>query len=141
MTRRTRVLAPAVAAILALAGCGGDDASESEAGETPPEAGQLQPTPEPDEEATAQPPAAPTAATPPGSTPGTPGGEQEIEASRAEEIALAAVGGGEVTNTELDDLDDTIPVWKVNVRTSGGELREVSVDRVTGEVLENEVDD
>jgi uncharacterized membrane protein YkoI len=137
MSPRTRVLAPAVAAILALAGCGGDDAAESEAGETPPEAGQLQPTPEPPEEATAQPSGETTAAAPPGST---PGGE-EIEASRAEEIALEAVGGGEVTSTELDDLDDTIPVWKVNVRTSSGELREVSVDRVTGEVLENEVDD
>jgi uncharacterized membrane protein YkoI len=62
-----------------------------------------------------------------------------ISMEQARTIALAAVGGGQVTEVEVDDENNS-PVWKVTVVTSNGTRHRVSVDQRTGAILVNEVD-
>jgi|SRR3712207_1924762 len=67
--------------------------------------------------------------------------EPEVTIDRAEDVALQTVGGGQVLETSVDDIDDVVRVWEVKVLDSEGERREVSVDMATGAVLGNELDD
>lgn len=52
----------------------------------------------------------------------------------ASQIALAAVGGGQVTGVEPDDKEGR-QVWEVKVTLADGSKVKVSVDIATGEVL------
>ncbi|MCV2491794.1 PepSY domain-containing protein [Geodermatophilus sp. YIM 151500] len=73
--------------------------------------------------------------------PAPPAGGPALTAGDAEAIALGAVGGGEVVRMEVDDVDDVLQVWEVALVTTSGERRDVTIDRTTGRVLGNELDD
>jgi uncharacterized membrane protein YkoI len=59
--------------------------------------------------------------------------DDRIPVERAREIAVAAVGGGEVTGVE-SELEHGRLQWKVDV-TSGGTGHDVRIDATTGEVV------
>lgn len=67
--------------------------------------------------------------------------ELEVDLAEAQEIALGVVGGGQVVEAKIDDIDDLPRVWEVTVVTTTGERREVSVDAASGSVVGNELDD
>jgi len=67
--------------------------------------------------------------------------EPEVSLEEAQDIALEAVGGGQVTAAEIEDLDDVAWVWEVDLVTSTGERRTVSVHVTNGSVVGNELDD
>jgi hypothetical protein len=73
-------------------------------------------------------------------SPGSPAAP-EVTAQEAQDIALAAVGGGLIMSTEIEEEDDLFHVWEVVVLTSDGLRREVSVDIADGRVLANDVED
>jgi uncharacterized membrane protein YkoI len=59
--------------------------------------------------------------------------DDRIPVDRAREIAVAAVGGGEVTKVE-SELEHGRLQWKVDVRSSGT-THEVRIDAATGDVV------
>ena len=60
-----------------------------------------------------------------------------IPEAQARAAALAAAGAGAtLSKVEVDDVDDR-PVFKYRIKVAG-DVREVSVDRNTGEVVKNE---
>ncbi|WP_244891676.1 PepSY domain-containing protein [Micromonospora yangpuensis] len=81
----------------------------------------------------------PTATTPAptgtGST-GAPAGAAEISRERAGEIALAAAGGGRITETE-SERENGRPVWSVEI-VNGDTEHEIDVDRENGSVVKAE---
>ncbi len=111
---RIGVVGSAVALTLFAAACGGSDDS----GLSPATAGAP----------------APTAAAPPSAGP-------QLSAQDAEAIALETVGGGQVLNTEVDDVEIKVQVWEVTVVTDGGLHRQISIDMTNGSILGDEVDD
>jgi uncharacterized membrane protein YkoI len=62
----------------------------------------------------------------------------EIKEAEATEIALKEVSG-EVTETEIDEENGTI-IYEFDIKTKSGET-EVSVDGMTGKILEVDVDE
>ncbi|MTK01112.1 PepSY domain-containing protein [Micromonospora sp. CP22] len=79
-------------------------------------------------------PADPTGTPVPPSQPATEGDAVSME--RAVEIALAQVGGGQVTETERDE-EDGRAVWEVEI-VNGDTEHEIDVDRQTGEIVKAE---
>ncbi|MEU6020591.1 PepSY domain-containing protein [Micromonospora sp. NPDC047134] len=69
-----------------------------------------------------------------GATPGS--GQDAVSAERAGEIALAKVGGGQITEVDRDQ-EDNRPVWEVEI-VNGDIEHEIEIDRETGEVLKAE---
>jgi hypothetical protein len=65
----------------------------------------------------------------------------EVTADDAMAIALEAVGGGQVVETDADEFEVVIQVWEITVVGPDGVRRQVSVDMTNGTVLGNEVDD
>jgi uncharacterized membrane protein YkoI len=130
MSARTallRVPVAAAAAALLVAGCGSDEDS--------PTAVTIPPT-----TAAAVTTASTTATTivaAPNTAAPAPGA---VTAAQAGNIALNAVGGGQVIKVEADD-EDNRRTWKVELQTTAGEKRKVSVDQATGQVLKNEAGD
>jgi uncharacterized membrane protein YkoI len=66
-------------------------------------------------------------------TAAAPPTDDRIPVDRAREIAVAAVGGGEVTKVE-SELEHGRLQWKVDVRSSGT-THEVRIDAATGDVV------
>ena len=64
-----------------------------------------------------------------------------MSAEEAVTIALDAVGGGHVVETDVDEFDIPIQVWEVTVVTADGLRRQVSIDMRNGSILSNEADD
>ena len=80
---------------------------------------------------------APSGSAPSGSAPsGSAASAATISADEARAIALEAVGGGEVVETERDD-EDGKQVWEVEVR-AGADEHDVDIDAVGGQVLSTE---
>lgn len=137
MNRRRRALTAVLAAgVLAsgLAACGDDTASP--AGETAPvELAPPASTPSspPSDGTTPEPTATTGTPVPPpidmdDDVAGAPAGERE----RAEEAAVAAVGGGEVVEVDFDNDDAAGPDaerWEIAVRRPDGAAIEVGLDR------------
>jgi ABC-type glycerol-3-phosphate transport system substrate-binding protein len=65
----------------------------------------------------------------------------EVSAEEAVTIALDAVGGGEVQETDVDEFEVVIQVWEVSVVTPEGVRRQVSIDMRNGSIIGNEADD
>lgn len=59
-----------------------------------------------------------------------------ISASKAESIALDSVGGGSVTQCELD-TDDGVKVYEVSVTYNGYEY-DIDIDAISGKIIKNE---
>jgi uncharacterized membrane protein YkoI len=76
-----------------------------------------------------------------GTTPPTSSLETAVTLDEAQDIAMEAVGGGQVLEAEIGDIDDVVRVWEVTVVTQRGERREVSVDVTNGSVVGNVLDD
>lgn len=117
----------AVLVLAALAGCGGSD-DTSTSSSAPPPVTTTAPS-----SAASTPSAAPSTSSSSAST------GNAVRQEQAKTIALKATGGGTVTKVESDD-EDNRQVWKVKVATSGSQKRKVSVDKSTGQVVKNEVD-
>ncbi len=64
-----------------------------------------------------------------------------MSAEEAVTIALDAVGGGEVVETDVDEFDVVIQVWEVTVLAPDGTRHQVSIDMRDGSVVGNEADD
>jgi uncharacterized membrane protein YkoI len=91
--------------------------------------------------------------------PGTPGSLREpaVTAQEAQATALAAVGGGWILETKIEERDDDpdgdrdenadddfeapVDVWEVTIVSTDGLRRTVSVDLTGGKVLDSRVDD
>jgi ABC-type glycerol-3-phosphate transport system substrate-binding protein len=116
---RIRRAGAAVAVALTAAACGG--ASD-----------QPSPSPLPVAATTSSP-----ASTASPSAPAAP----EVSADEAMTIALDAVGGGEVQETDVDEFEVVIQVWEVTVVTPEGGRRQVSIDMRNGSIIGNEADD
>jgi len=101
---------------MTLVGCGGGSAG----GEPPVTTGVTSNSTEPD--------LIPSMTPTPGSS---PEGVTEDEASQ---IALDAVGGGQVTGVVEDDKEG-VPVWEVKITVPDGSTVKVSVNIATGEVV------
>jgi hypothetical protein len=69
-----------------------------------------------------------------------PGVAPEVSAEDAMAIALDAVGGGQVLETDADEFEVAIQVWEITVLAPDGMRRQVSVDMTTGNVMGNETD-
>ena len=65
----------------------------------------------------------------------------EVSAEDAVAIALDAVGGGQVLETDADEFDVVIQVWEVTVLAPDGTRHQVSIDMRDGSVVGNETDD
>lgn len=63
-----------------------------------------------------------------------------VSAQEAGELALEAVGGGEVLQVSADE-DDGRPEWDVDVADADGRLVDVTIDATDGRVLEVDTDD
>jgi hypothetical protein len=74
-------------------------------------------------------PAAPTGTTP------------SVSAEDAMALALDAVGGGQVLETDVDEFEVVIQVWEVTVLAPDGVRRQVSIDMTNGTVMGNDSDD
>jgi hypothetical protein len=118
---RIVVAGSGVALTLLAAACGGSDESDP----SPATAG----VPGPAAQSTT-----PTAPVPPSAG-------AQLSAQDAEAIALGTVGGGQVLNTEVDDVEIKVQVWEVTVATPDGLHRQVSIDMSNGSILGDEVDD
>ena len=70
-----------------------------------------------------------------------PTGTPDVSAEDAVAIALDAVGGGDVVETDVDEFDVVINVWEITVVTPDGLRRQVTVDMRSGTIVENELDD
>jgi uncharacterized membrane protein YkoI len=70
-----------------------------------------------------------------------PSSAPDVSADDAVAIALDAVGGGEVLETDIDEFDVEINVWEITVVTPDGVRRTVTVDMGSGSIIANEVDD
>jgi ABC-type glycerol-3-phosphate transport system substrate-binding protein len=64
----------------------------------------------------------------------------QVSAEEAMSIALDAVGGGDVVDTDADEFEVEIQVWEITVVGPDGVRREVSVDMTSGNVMGNEPD-
>jgi uncharacterized membrane protein YkoI len=116
-----------VAVVMGITGCqNGDSGSEEGAGsaETVTATATATETQSPTESPT------PSAASPEGEV-----GEQE-----ARRIALRTAGSGRVEKIEADE-EDGRPVWKVEVRLGADQKRKIEIDRGSGKVVKNELDD
>lgn len=80
--------------------------------------------------------ASPAASSSPASAPFT---GAPVSREQAVAIARAHVGSGTVRDVESDDVHDR-PAWKVEFDTDGGR-RDVDVDKATGRVVTDELDD
>jgi hypothetical protein len=69
-----------------------------------------------------------------------PGAAPEVSAEDAMTIAVDAVGGGQVLETDADEFEVAIQVWEITVLAPDGTRRQVSVDMTTGNVMGNETD-
>ena len=67
--------------------------------------------------------------------------EPEVDLGEAQDIALEVVGGGQVVEASIEDVDDPVRVWEVTVLSATGERRQITVDVTSGSVLGNELDD
>jgi uncharacterized membrane protein YkoI len=81
--------------------------------------------------------------------------EPEVTAQEAQATALAAVGGGWILQTKIEERDDDpgdhdgddddfeapVDVWEITVVSPDGLHRTVSVDLTGGKVLDSRVDD
>jgi hypothetical protein len=114
---RIRRAGPAVAVALLAAACAASD--ENNPSPLPVGAGT-------------SPPASP--ASPPATAP-------EVSAEDAMAIALDAVGGGQVLETDDDEFEVVVQVWEVTVLAPDGVRRQVSIDMTNGSVMGNEADD
>ena len=112
---RIRTAGAAVAVALLAAACGTFDDDD--------------PAPLPAATGTALPPTA------------VPTGTPDVSAEDAVAIALEAVGGGEVVETDIDEFDVVINVWEITLVTPDGVRRQVTVDMGSGSIVANEVDD
>ena len=65
----------------------------------------------------------------------------QMSAEDAVAIALDAVGGGQVLETDADEFEVVIQVWEVTVLGPDGVRRQVSIDMTNGSVLGNDRDD
>lgn len=83
--------------------------------------------------------AAPTAPPPAQAESQSNSSSGQISRERAEEIALAEVGGGTVREIELDRKKGRL-AYEVEVKYDGWEY-EVDIDAATGEIIKFEVDD
>ncbi|NGZ77584.1 PepSY domain-containing protein [Saccharibacillus alkalitolerans] len=72
------------------------------------------------------------------STSGTASSKVKVTAAQAGAIAVKHVGGGKVTDSDLDREDGRY-VYEIEIRTANGEA-DVTVDANTGRVLESHVD-
>jgi hypothetical protein len=70
-----------------------------------------------------------------------PGVAPEVSAEDAMAIALDAVGGGQVLETDDDEFEVVVQVWEVTVLAPDGVRRQVSIDMTNGSVMGNEADD
>lgn len=86
-------------------------------------------------------PSAPSTAPTPPTPPTPPSAGTQLSAQEAEAIALGTVGGGQVLNTEVDDVEIKVQVWEVTVVAPDGLHRKVSIDMTNGGILGDEVDD
>jgi uncharacterized membrane protein YkoI len=64
-----------------------------------------------------------------------------MSAEEAVTIALDAVGGGQVVETDVDEFEVVIQVWEITVLAPDGVRRQVSIDMRDGSVVGNEADD
>ena len=121
MRHRTRIrrAGVAVAVVLLAAACGTGDSDESRPAPLPGAAG----TP------------APVSPAPPSS------GAPPVSAEDARALALDAVGGGQVLDTDDEEFEIVIQVWEVTVLTPDGERRQVAIDMTNGSVMSNDRDD
>ena len=90
------------------------------------------------------PPPLPVAAgtsAPVSSVPSAPTATLDVSAEDAVAIALDAVGGGQVLETDADEFDVVIQVWEVTVLAPDGTRRQVSIDMRDGRVMGNEAED
>ena len=65
----------------------------------------------------------------------------EVSAEDAVTIALDAVGGGQVVETDIDEFEIAIQVWEITVVGPDGVRRDVSVDMRNGSIVGNDADD
>jgi uncharacterized membrane protein YkoI len=65
-------------------------------------------------------------------------GTVTIDLDRAKALAMEAIGGGQITDIEMDDENNT-PVWKVTVVGSDGVRHRISINQRTGAIVANEV--
>ena len=65
----------------------------------------------------------------------------EVSAEDAVAIALDAVGGGQVLETDADEFEVVIQVWEVSILMPDGARRQVSIDMRDGTVMGNEAED
>jgi uncharacterized membrane protein YkoI len=80
-----------------------------------------------------------TATPVPTSAGSTPAAAVTVEDAVA--VALEAVGGGDVVETDAEEFDVVIQVWEVTVVTPDGVRHQVAVDMTNGSVVGKEVDD
>ncbi|MDQ3735464.1 MAG: PepSY domain-containing protein [Actinomycetota bacterium] len=120
---RRRACSPiaGLAALLAIvAGCGGDSSEDDSGSNAGASSGSAQP-----QQTTASSDATPA--------------PDEVTEEEARQIALDAVGGGQVTEVEQDD-EDGRAVWKIKITAPDGTEQKVTIDRASGEVVDIEVD-
>lgn len=69
------------------------------------------------------------------------GGSVNITSKEAEEIALNKVGGGSIYKTEFDQGDrNDNPEYEIELR-NGNKFYEITVDAITGQIVEFELED
>jgi uncharacterized membrane protein YkoI len=133
MPGSARPLVPVLLAAALTAACtGGNSASSSSSGAATATNTSTSATSTTSPSTPTQPSAKPTSST-------SSAAQGQISEAQARRVALAAAGtGAKVRKVERDD-EDSRPVYKYEVAI-GKTIRKISVDRATGKIVKNEVD-